>query len=189
MKNLRIIGLLIGAALLLGLLNSGCASTIPNRDPSRESFPAVTGTSLLGEDVALPASLAGQPSILLVGYLQGAQFDLDRWLMGLIQADLEIPILEVPTIPALVPTMISGWIDDGMRSGIPEEDWGSVVTLYGSAAAPVAELTGTEFGRQARVLLLDSEGRVDWFHDRGYSASKALELAQRARTLAAQSRD
>ena len=53
MKNLRIIGLLIGAALLLGLLNSGCASTIPNRDPSRESFPAVTGTSLLGEDVAV----------------------------------------------------------------------------------------------------------------------------------------
>jgi hypothetical protein len=34
------------------------------------------------------------------------------------------------------------------------------------------------------VLLLDAEGRVQWMHDRGYSASKLLELAARARELA-----
>ena len=105
--------------------------------------------------------------------------------MGLIQAGVALPILELPTIPDLVPTLASRWIDDGMRSGIPEEDWAVVVTLYGSAAQPVAELTGTANGRIARVLLLDAAGTVAWFHDRGFSASKAMELARLADELGA----
>lgn len=166
--------------LLLAVALTACSEPIPNRDPTGQAFPAVAGESLAGEPVELPAALEGQPAIVLVGYLQEAQFDIDRWLMGLIQAGVAIPILELPTIPALVPTLASDWIDDGMRSGIPEEDWAVVVTLYGSAASPVAELTGTENGRLARVILLDADGRVAWFHDRGYSATRALELAELA---------
>lgn len=157
--------------------------TVPNRDPAGETFPSVAGESLAGEKIELPAALEGQPAVLLIGYLQEAQFDIDRWLMGLIQAGTAVPILELPTIPGLAPTMASGWIDDGMRSGIPKEDWAVVVTLYGSAAKPVAELTGTEEGRLARVILLDASGKVTWFHDRGYSASKAIELAALAAAL------
>lgn len=92
-------------------------------------------------------------------------------------------IVEVPTIPGLVTSLASGWIDDGMRSGIPREDWGAVVTLYGGAADPVAEFTGTENGRNARVLVLDRQGRVGWFTDRGYSASQAIEVAALLQTL------
>lgn len=183
MKTYRVISLLAGGVLLATLVNSACQSTLPNRDPQGEVFPSVQGSSLEGEEVSLPESLAGRPAVLLVGYLQEAQFDCDRWLMGLLQAEVDAAILEVPTIPSLVPSMISGWIDDGMRSGIPEEDWGTVVTLYGGAAEPVAELTGTESGRNARVMLLDAEGRVVWFHDRGYSAGKALELVERLSAL------
>ena len=44
-----------------------------------------------------------------------------------------------------------------MRSGIPNEDWEPVVTLYGSDARDLVELTGNERGRNTRVLLVDSE--------------------------------
>lgn len=169
--------------LILGAALAACSEPIPNRDPVGEIFPSVSGESLAGESVDLPADLAGQPAILIVGYLQEAQFDIDRWLMGLIQAGVAVPILELPTIPDLVPTLASGWIDDGMRSGIPDEDWAVVVTLYGSAARPVAELTGTDNGRLARVILLDSGGRIAWFHDRGYSAARAIELSEAAEAL------
>jgi hypothetical protein len=166
------------------VLLSGCASgPVPNRDPTGETFPSVVGESLTRERVELPDALAGQPAVLLIGYVQEAQFDIDRWLMGLIQTDTQVPVLELPTIPDLVPTIASAWIDEGMRSGIPEEDWGVVVTLYGSAAAPVAALTGTTNGRLARVILLDADGKVVWFHDRGYSAGKAMELAEAASQL------
>ncbi len=160
------------------LMLAGCADPIPNRDPIGEMFPSVVGESLEKQRIELPKDLAGAPAVLLVGYAQEAQFDIDRWLMGFLQLELDARILELPTIPGLVPTFASGWIDDGMRSGIPKEDWGIVVTLYGDAAKPVAELTGTAEGRRARIIVLDATGKVAWFDDNGYSARKAMEVAK-----------
>lgn len=159
------------------LLVQGCSTRITNRDPSGQVFPTVVGYSLEKERTELPAALAGGPAILLVGYRQRTQFDIDRWFMGLVQAQVDADIIEVPTIPGLVPTMASGWIDDGMRAGIPREDWASVVTLYGGAATPVAKLTGNTNGQNARVIVLDADGTIVWFDDTGYSARKALEVA------------
>jgi hypothetical protein len=156
----------------------GSTEVFPNRNPTGETFPSVVGESLEEIRTAIPEDLAGEPAVLLIGYKQNAQFDIDRWLMGLLQTEVEMRIIEIPTIPGLLPSFASGWIDDGMRSGIPREDWGLVVTLYGDAARPVAELTGTERGRLTRVVVLDAEGRVAWFDDEGYSARKALEVAE-----------
>ena len=130
------------------------------------------------EPVDLPAAWTGSPTVVLVGYKQKTQFDIDRWVMGLLQSGADARIVELPTMPGLVPSAISGWIDDGMRSGIPREDWSAVVTLYGSSAKPVAKWTGTENGRLARVIVLDGDGRVIWFDDAGYSAKKALAVAE-----------
>ncbi len=165
------------ASLLVSMLAlGGCASSIDNRDPTGERFPATTGQSLAGEQVSLPDALAGAPAVLLVGYKQDTQFDIDRWLMGFAQAGIDARILEIPTIPGMLPSMFSGWIDNGMRSGIPKEDWRIVVTLYGEAAEPVANFTGTENGNNARVIVLDKDGVVVLFEDDGYSVSRALEI-------------
>jgi hypothetical protein len=179
-RPFALFGGLLLATGLAALAGAGCATRYPARSPLGESFPRVEARSLAGDPVQLPPA---QPCVLLVGYVQKAQFDLDRWLLGLLQADLGLRIYEVPTIPGLLASGASGWIDDGMRSGIPQEDWKSVVTVYGSKAEPIAKLTGNEATRNGRVLLLDAEGRVQWMHDRGYSASKLLELAARAREL------
>lgn len=169
--------LLPALLLLVGLgATFSCSGPIPNRNPVGEPFPRVTGESLETESVTLPDAVAGEVAVLLVGYKQNAQFDIDRWLLGLLDAGVDARLYELPTIPGLVPTAISGWIDDGMRSGIPQEDWGAVVTFYGDAARPIAELTGTENGRNTRVLVLDRQGQVVWFADGGYSARLALEL-------------
>ncbi|GJM19528.1 MAG: hypothetical protein DHS20C14_17410 [Phycisphaeraceae bacterium] len=181
--------LALTAAIPALLLTNGCSSPIPSRDPTGLAFPAVTGESLEKVATELPAALGGRPAVVLVGYQQNTQFDIDRWLMGLIQAGAgeHAQLMEVPTIPGLVPTMASGWIDDGMRSGIPREDWGSVVTLYGKAAKPVAELTGTDRGRLARVLVLDGTGEIVWFDDAGYSATKAMAVADLVERLSGES--
>ena len=166
------------AVLVATVLLAGCSNPIPNRDPTGELFPTVVGQSLEEQRVELPTDLAGQAAVLLIGYEQDAQFDIDRWLMGILQAEVDALVLEIPTIPSLMATMASGFIDDGMRGGIPVEDWSVVVTLYGSAARPVAELTGTTNGQLARVLVLDADGRVSWFDDKGYSARTAIALAE-----------
>lgn len=173
-----LIGLVVLVAAVVGA--EGCMSpkTIANRNPTGERFPSVTGQSLEKEAVTLPGDLSGAPAVLLVGYVQKTQFDIDRWLMGLLQADVDVRIVELPTIPGLAPTFASKWIDDGMRAGIPREDWASVVTLYGRAARPVAALTGTAYPQRTRVLVLDASGTIVWFDDEGYSARKAMEVAR-----------
>jgi hypothetical protein len=174
----RLLPLALLIVVPLAFLSKGCTSTLPNRNPVGESFPIVSGESLEKEKLEIPSAFAGEPAILLVGYLQGTQFDIDRWIMGLLQADVSARIVEIPTLPGLATSLASGWIDDGMRSGIPKEDWGAVVTLYGDSASPVAKLTGTESGRRARVIVLDPSGEIVWFDDEGYSATKAMAVAE-----------
>lgn len=164
---------LVLCAVVLSL--ASCSSPTPNRDPLGERFPSVEGEALDGTPFRLPEDLLGAPAVLLVGYVQRTQFDIDRWLLGLLQAEVAVPIYEVPTIDSLVATQLKGTIDDGMRAGIPEEDWSAVVTVYGDADA-IVELTGNERPQNARVLVLDPSGQVAWFHDRGYSARLALEV-------------
>ena len=162
--------------LLLGAM-TGCGSTVANRNPVGEAFPTVEGTSLKGETRTLPAHYAGKPVLIIVGYVQKAQFDADRWILGVLQAGLPVKVVEVPTIDGLFPRLLSGMIDDGMRAGIPSEDWEDVVTVYGDAAR-IVEFTGNDTPQNVRVLLLDAQGKVVWFHDRGYSPRLPLEIGR-----------
>ncbi|MEM1174100.1 MAG: hypothetical protein AAGI27_04775 [Pseudomonadota bacterium] len=166
------------AVILTSFCLSACSSTLENRDPTGELFPSVSGQSLDEQIVNLPGDLRGKPAVLLVAYKQRTQFDVDRWLMGFLQAGTDIRLLELPTIKGLVPSLASGWIDDGMRSGIPKEDWSVVVTLYGGAATPIVELTGNENGQNTRVIVIDGDGRIIWFDDTGYAARKVLAIGQ-----------
>ncbi len=159
------------------LLTAGCSSTYPRRDPTGEVFPTVSGSKLDGTEVTLPDIGKGAPLLLLVGYEQNAQFDLDRWLLGLSQAGVQVQAYEVPTIPGLIPGMFSGSIDGGMRRGIPSEDWASVITVYGDGGL-IAEFTGNDDGLTGRVLLLDAAGRVVFFHDRGFSVGMLGKLRE-----------
>lgn len=168
--------LALAAAGTIIALN-GCSPTFERRNPMGERFPSVVGTSLADEEVRLPEDFAGEPLLLLVGYRQNSQFDLDRWLLGLRQAGADVEVREVPTIPGLLPGLFAGRIDSGMRTGIPSEDWAAVITVYDDAEK-IARFTGNETPLPGRILLLDGDGRVVYFHDEGYSVG-SLERMMR----------
>lgn len=170
-------------ALALVMAAASCRSTYPRRNPTGEAFPTVRGEALDGTAVVLPEVGRGAPLLLLVGYEQNTQFDLDRWLLGLSEAGVRVRAYEVPTLPGLLPGLASGWIDGGMRRGIPKEDWGGVVTVYGDAKA-IAQFTGNADGLPGRVILLDRNGVVAWFHDRGYSVGALRALLAAVAALA-----
>ena len=178
MRNVAFVLMIAGSVLA-----SACSTTVPNRVPVGEPFPAVRGTALTKEAVQLPADLDGKPAILIVAYRQRAQFDCDRWLNSLTQFATPVTVLEVPTIPDWAPRQFSSQIDEGMRGGIPESAWGSVVTVYKDGHL-IRDFTGNDGGQNARVMLLDGEGRVVWFHDSGYGSTYGVELDRLARELA-----
>ena len=167
----------------LSLIIMSCSTTYVNRDPLGEQFPKVTGQTLTEEERILPEYFAGSEVILLLGYKQNSQFDIDRWLIGLDMQGIKTMVYEIPTIQGLFPRMIQGTIDNGMRSGIPEELWGGVITVY-AGGDMVQEFTGNQNANNARVLALDEKGVVIYFHDRGFSVlalnalKEKLESAQ-----------
>ena len=165
------------AALAAGLatLLTGCSRTAENRVPIGETFPSVRGEGLDKKAWRLPEDLAGADALLLVGYKQETQFDIDRWMIGVLQLKTPIRFIEVPTIPGLVPGLLGGMIDDGMRAGIPSELWAGVVTVY-SGGEKIVAFTGNQKPNNARVVLIDGSGKVVWFWDRGFSPVGVLEL-------------
>ena len=136
--------------------------------------------SLKGNTYAIPDDFKGTPTLFFLGYKQESQFAIDRWLLGLVQLDIPVTVREIPTVRGLVPRLIASKIDSGMRSGIPKEDWGTVVTVYKDADI-VANFLGTEDPLNTRVALLDAHGKIIWFHDRGYSARRVNDLDQTVR--------
>lgn len=149
---------------------------------ARIRFPTVHGADLRQQAVSIPDDYAGKVTLLLVGYAQRAQFDIDRWILGALQSDVKAGIVEIPTIAGLVPQMVQGFIDNGMRSGIPREDWASVVTVYKDASQIISAL-GNEYPQSAYVALLDKSGRIAWFSNAGYSAKQVLEIKSLAEQL------
>ena len=169
-------------SLCLIAMLSGCRTVVPNQNPTGLPFPSVTGTSLTGKKVQVPTDFEGKPAVLMVGYVQRSQFDIDRWILGFIQLDTPARLVEVPTIPGLFPGLFANRIDEGMRRGIPREDWPAVVTVY-EEGADIVNFTGNVLPNNARILLVDEHGKVIWFSDRGYSGGQVKELDTLIRSL------
>ena len=118
----------------------------------------------------IPEDFNEKFTLLLIGYKQNSQFDIDRWLIGLDMTETQVSVFEVPTIQGLFPRMFSTMIDNGMRAGIPQPLWKGVVTVYEDGET-IQAFTGNENPNNARVVLLDDEGKVLYFYDDGFSVA------------------
>ena len=157
------------------MLLTGCSATLPNQDVLGQQFPSVSGQSLEENTVNIPGDFNEEFTLLLIGYKQNSQFDIDRWLIGLDMTETQVSAYEIPTIKGLFPKMLSTMIDNGMRAGIPKSLWKGVVTVYDDGAT-VQEFTGNENPNNARVVLLDKDGVVRYFYDEGFSVAALNDL-------------
>jgi hypothetical protein len=129
------------------------------------------------ERIRFPEHFAGKPAALLVAYRRDAQEDVDRWLKVLTSDWPQIACYEVPTIAGAIWRPLAGWIDSGMRGGVPESKWSSVVTLYGGNATRLRDFLGDYGSPSAYVVALDANGAVVWSNAEGYSDERARELS------------
>jgi hypothetical protein len=128
-------------------------------------FPSVAGKALSGELVRFPEDVLGSPTVLFVAYRRNTQRDIDQWAAFVRREAPEVKAYELPVIPALIWRPLQGWIDSGMRGGVPNGQWANVVTLYEQGAA-ARDFVGDRGGLTANVLLLDATGVVCWsWHD------------------------
>jgi len=140
-----------------------------------EPFPRVSGQSLEKQSITFPQVLDGRNVVLLLGYVQDAQFDIDRWLIGLDMTQTQVDVYELPTIQGMFPRFFKTQINEGMRKGIPKDLWKGVVTIYDDGEK-VQKFTGNINPNNARVILLAKDGDVAFFYDGGFSVSAIKSL-------------
>lgn len=168
--------------LILLLLCISCSTSYKNQQPLNKAFPLVRGISLSKQKWVIPKMFDKKPTILLIGYVQNSQFDIDRWLIGLDMKGVKTATYEVPTIAGMLPKMFSTKINDGMRKGIPKELWKGVITIYEDGEI-IQKFTGNERPNNTRVILLDSKGVVRFFSDKGFSVPSLNRLIKTAQSL------
>jgi hypothetical protein len=165
--------------LIFGLLLQSCANySEPGQVKLGESIIAFEGESLAGDPTSVPDAFLGQNTLLLFGYVHKSQFDIDRWLIGLDQTNSKVAVYEIPTIKGMFPQMFSTVFDNAMREGIPNEIWKDVITVYADGEK-VQKYTGNLKPKNARVLLLNPQGEVIFFYDRGFSVAALNALREK----------
>jgi hypothetical protein len=157
------------------LLLTGCSTQYPNKNITGQIFPTVVGQTLEKKSLTIPNDFTDDLTLLLIGYVQNSQFDIDRWLIALDVTDTRVKVYEVPTIQGLFPQMFSTFIDNGMRSGIPKPLWQGVVTIYDDGEQ-VQAFTGNENISNARVVLLNNKGEILYFYDQGFAVEALNEI-------------
>ncbi|MBN8550690.1 MAG: hypothetical protein J0M12_15355, partial [Deltaproteobacteria bacterium] len=87
--------------VLASLFFLSCSKTVlvPQSQVINRPFPQVKGQSLAGKETIIPDAFAGKVTLLLIGYQMKTQFDIDRWILGVLQAEIPVEIVELPTIP------------------------------------------------------------------------------------------
>ncbi|KPZ53648.1 hypothetical protein [Pseudoalteromonas sp. P1-25] len=166
------------ASGLMVLMLSACSAQYPNQQITGKQFPTISGQSLEQKSVTIPSDFKADKTLLLLGYKQDSQFDIDRWLIGLDMTGVTLPTYELPTIAGMAPRMFSTFIDSGMRKGIPKELWGGVITIYEDGEA-VQKFTGNNNPNNTRVILIDSKGKILHFYDRGFSVEALNNLKEK----------
>jgi uncharacterized surface protein with fasciclin (FAS1) repeats len=146
--------------------------------PASKRFPSVSGDNLNGKTFNLPGDLEGETNLVLVAFHRWQQRDVDTWLAA--AAGLEEKVdgfryYEVPTISECYGIM-RGWIDGGMRRGIPDEaQRGRTITLYIDKGPFKADLdVRTE--KRIVALLLSPAGEILWRAEGRRTAEKMAGL-------------
>jgi hypothetical protein len=170
---LRVLLSLFLLSVLSACVNYDYKSQIKTGEP----LISFKGQSLDGTPYELPVALQGKNALLLFGYIHKSQFDIDRWLIGLNQIQVDVAVFEIPAIQGFIPRLLSTRFDDSMREGIPRELWADVITVYEDGDR-VQRFTGNESPKNARVVLLDENGVVTHFYDRGFSVNALNEVAK-----------
>lgn len=145
----------------LGMLFAGWGGDVAAQT-GRPLFPTIEGRNLEQRELVLPGDFAGERNIVLVAFRQRQQREVNSWLPALGVMRREAGNVEVYEIPTLHRgwTPLRGWIDGGMRSGIPDRSTReATITVYINKT-PFKAALGITSESRIHVLLLDRDGRV-----------------------------
>jgi len=131
-----------------------------DKDPSSK-FLAIEAETLSGEKITFPDVTKGKYAFILIAFKRQTQGEVDSWLDPFIQEFGEHPSVTFYEIPMISKNWkwMSGWIDAGMRAGVPKNKHDHVATYYGPLGKYFDHFDVND-PQTVYVFLLDKKGNI-----------------------------
>ncbi|MFP4376081.1 MAG: hypothetical protein ACLFP4_03470 [Spirochaetales bacterium] len=145
-------------------------------------FPRIVAVTLSGKHLVFPDSIGESGALVLLAFRRHAQPPVDSWMNPIsrrLQDAGKANFYEVPVLSGGW-RMVSGFIDSGMRSGIPPHRHDHVATYYGNTQR-VQDALSIDDLDTAYAYVIDEDGKVH-FHDSGWASPEKISRAFEALT-------
>ena len=138
-------------------------------------FPRLVAETLSGNHLVLPDALDGDYALVLLVFRRHAQSIVDSWTHPVARRYGNAKRLSWYEVPMLAGgwRMVSGFIDGGMRAGIPPHLHDNVATYYGDSSRFRDALEIHDLD-SAYGYLIDDRGMVLW-SDSGWAHQRRLD--------------
>lgn len=141
------------------------------------TFPTLSGNSLARDRVTFPDAVHGELAVLVLVFKQGAQPIVNTWTDYVTSHHPTVRYFEIPMISSFYKPF-SGFIDGGMRGGVPQGLHDNTVTFYGDREPYFRELMMPK-RESCYLFLLDREGVIRYLAEGPANHSSATGLTAR----------
>jgi ATP10 protein len=140
------------------------------------SFPELKAQTLSKQDRIFPRDVAGKPTIICIAFEGAAQSLVDTWTTPTLAKfpNSEVNYYEIPMIKTGYKFM-RGFIDGGMRSGVPKDLHKNVATYYGDLSAYKKTLMMNK-KESCYMFLLDKSGIIQYVSEGVADADKLTKV-------------
>ncbi|HEY3416838.1 MAG TPA: hypothetical protein VGM23_08145 [Armatimonadota bacterium] len=179
-RDLLLAGAAVGAAaggltwlLVNRLTEPGPVEIIRGGEP----FPELSGTTLAGEPVVLPADIAGRVGLLVMGFDYAVRFEVEQWARHVAMRYGEMPSLAWYVLPMIggIGRLMRTAIDSAMVRGTPADEQSHILTIYGDLRW-LRKRLGVLDTSQAYVYLIGRTGRLVWHTEGSLTTEKSADL-------------
>lgn len=127
------------------------------------TFPNLAAETLSGTRFQTPDPARKTSHVILIAFKRGVQPQIDEWLSalsGTVANSSDIEMYEVPMLAGGW-RLMSGIIDGGMRSGIPQQKHSSVATFYGDIKR-YKDILDMEQEDHCYLYIIDPQGTIQF---------------------------
>ena len=138
-------------------------------------FPHISGKTLSGRSLELPAAATGKPAVVLFSFSRAAGKDAHLWNQYLAKEfSSAVPVCEVVVLES-VPKLFRGMAVSGIKSSMPLSRQDRTIVLYQDEKLWKLRLAVSDNNR-SYVVLLGPDGRIRWSNSAAYSDSEYARL-------------
>ena len=132
--------------------------------PPTITFPAVQADNLEGKKLRFPQDFVGTHNLVFVAFQRNQQREIDTWVplaKELMKAHPTLRLYEFPVIGKMI-GMMRGFINSGMRRGIPDPATrATTITIYSDKGAFMKQL-GLKDQKKIYAFIVTPKGEVLW---------------------------